>query len=65
MKKIKPDYIFLCKKCGHNLYITKDKIIKLLKTDCPECGEESYENWIFIGEGDFGKKYPHLVTVKN
>lgn len=45
------DYIFKCRKCSHNLYVPKSKLDKLLKYDCPECGEESYELWILIGKG--------------
>jgi len=43
---------FKCKKCGHEVYT--EKVMKscrnLPKTDCPECGEEGYENWIVLGE---------------
>lgn len=55
MANKKPDFIFECKKCGHLLYVPKviDKLIKLLKTDCNECGEEPC--WIICGEGDFDK----------
>lgn len=49
----KPDWIFKCYKCSHKVYVTKKDIAKMLKTDCPQCGEEAFENWIFIGEGDF------------
>jgi len=46
------DLIFECKKCGHNLYVSKDlkKIQKLLKLDCPNCGEDG-AIWTLIGEG--------------
>lgn len=50
MKKEK-DFIFKCRKCYHNLYVSKGKISKLWDYECPECGEEGYENWIIIGEG--------------
>jgi DNA-directed RNA polymerase subunit M/transcription elongation factor TFIIS len=59
MKKEQPDWIFECRKCGHLLYIGKDKDnkwSKVLAEDCPNCGEEGDENWIFIGEGDFKKR---------
>lgn len=49
----KDDFIFKCYKCGHLVYIDKLKVKKLLKTDCPDCGEEPYLNWILEGEGDF------------
>lgn len=42
---------FKCKKCDrHHLYVpygTKPR-------ECPNCGEEPEENWIFIGYGDLG-----------
>ena len=49
-----------CGKCGHRLYIQVNKYVNLLKTlgniseryDCPECGEEPYENWILIGTAE-------------
>lgn len=52
----KPDFIFKCYKCGHQVYIAKEKAIKMLKTDCPECGEEPYNNWILTNEGDFDNR---------
>jgi len=47
------DLIFKCYKCEHNLYVTRDikTINKLLKLECPECGEEG-EIWTLIGEGN-------------
>lgn len=53
MKKEKPDWIFTCHKCQHQVYVGKEKVKKMLKLDCPECGEEPYENWVLVGEGDF------------
>ena len=43
--------IFICKKCEHNLYVSEtsdfiDKIAMLTTYECPNCGEEGYENWI-------------------
>ena len=55
MKKEKPDWIFQCRKCNHQVYIEKNRLKKLAKKDCPECGEESGGLWIFVGEGDFDK----------
>lgn len=43
----------MCAKCQHNLYVDKKKVSKVLKLDCPNCGEEPYENWCLIGEGNF------------
>lgn len=50
---MKKELIFICKKCGHNLYVDPVKVKKLFKIDCPECGEESYELWILSGQGNF------------
>jgi len=47
------DLIFICKKCGHNIYVSLDKIRKLLKTECPACGEEAYDLWILSYEGHY------------
>lgn len=63
MKKLLQDLIFDCKKCGHHLYIT-DGMTKsgayirnvLKKTDCPNCGEEAYELWIFTRNGNFERE---------
>jgi DNA-directed RNA polymerase subunit RPC12/RpoP len=55
--KEKPDWIFKCYKCEHQMYVGKEKTSVVLKTDCPECGEEAYENWILVAEGDYDKKY--------
>jgi predicted RNA-binding Zn-ribbon protein involved in translation (DUF1610 family) len=52
-----PDFILKCYKCSHNVYIEKDRVHEILKTDCPECGEESFENWILIGEGNYDKEF--------
>lgn len=47
------DWIFQCNKCSHEVYVDKDKVNKMLKLDCPGCGEEAYENWTLRGEGVF------------
>ena len=47
--------IFACYKCGHLVYISEPVFKKLAKLDCPNCGEEAYQNWIFYGVGDFKK----------
>ena len=51
----KSEFIFACKKCGHLLYVEKDKekIQQLLKIDCPTCGENPFELWVLIGEGNY------------
>ena len=48
---------FKCYKCGHYVYTDKiEKTLKLPDTDCPECGEEGFENWIVIGEREVTEK---------
>lgn len=60
---MKKDLIFKCYKCGHNLYLTDGatltgkQIAKKLNIDCPDCGEERYDLWIYIGLGNFEKDY--------
>jgi DNA-directed RNA polymerase subunit M/transcription elongation factor TFIIS len=45
--------IFLCRKCGHEITLRPEQLEKLVQTDCPSCGEESYNNWILhSAEGD-------------
>jgi len=53
----KPEFIFKCRKCNHYIYVDKPKVAKLLKKDCPNCGEERYGLWILIGEGNYDKEY--------
>ena len=43
--------VFLCRKCGHNLYVKEtqwfgERLGKITITPCPECGEEGWDNWI-------------------
>ena len=50
-----------CHKCGHLLYLTIDdtifdKIRKIEKTDCPNCGEEGFDNWFLKGIDDWNKR---------
>ena len=50
-------WVFACRKCGHLLFVDKHKSLKTVYTrECPECGEEPYENWTIIGEGN-GKTF--------
>ncbi len=53
----KPNWIFKCNKCSHQVYVDKKDTQIMLKKDCPECGEEAFENWILIGEGNYDKEY--------
>ncbi len=53
-KMNKPDFIFICRKCEHNLYVDKKKFLKNCKLpECPVCGEEGFENWIFSNDGNY------------
>lgn len=43
--------VFSCHKCGHELYMDSYNLHwkhfkRLSEHECPECGEEGYENWI-------------------
>ena len=43
--------VFICRKCGHHLYVNEvddfgKKLEEIADKDCPECGEEAYENWL-------------------
>lgn len=56
------DMVFSCRKCGHLLFIsTKNRkaeaLIKLLECECPTCGEESGENWVYCGTGNYDEEY--------
>ena len=43
--------VFICRKCEHELYV-KDvedmgaELGEIAVMDCPNCGEEGYDNWI-------------------
>lgn len=52
---VNTDIIFKCRKCGHHVYVdaTMDGVRKVLDLDCPSCGEEQYNNWIIVGEGNY------------
>jgi len=63
MKVYKPEFIFQCRKCGHLIYCRKESVFKVLKKDCPECGEEKGELWILIGEGNYDKEYGENIAV--
>lgn len=46
--------VFECRKCEHHLYVenTDDLAKKLGKVsvlDCPNCGEEGFDNWVLVG----------------
>jgi Zn finger protein HypA/HybF involved in hydrogenase expression len=45
MKIRQNKYIFMCRKCQS--YIEVEKIEKLVDLDCPECGEEGDELYLF------------------
>lgn len=59
--KNKPDLVFICRKCEHNLFVDKQKFIKDCDlSDCPNCGEEGCENWIFSREGNFDEDFEKM-----
>lgn len=52
--------VFQCRKCKHLLFvknISVEKLEEVSKLDCPECGEEGYENWILVRSGNYEKEY--------
>lgn len=63
VKKKNNDLVFMCKKCDHKLFITDglhlegmDLVYKLM-AECPNCGEEPQDLWIFSGTGNYKKEY--------
>ena len=45
----KNQVVFRCRKCEHILFVDNICISRLkgiMSLDCPNCGEEGYENWI-------------------
>jgi DNA-directed RNA polymerase subunit RPC12/RpoP len=58
---MKKDLVFTCIKCQHLLFVSdwenEKKINKILKTDCPECGEGPDELWILTRLGNYEKEY--------
>ena len=59
----KQDLVFSCKKCGHLLFIVgtaTEKIKKITKLDnynCPNCGTEREENWVYVRTGNYDKEF--------
>lgn len=51
-----------CRKCGHLRYtsICKEDYLETLdsipKSDCDQCGEEGYDNWILRGVDDWNNR---------
>jgi len=56
---IKKDLVVFCFKCEHRLYLTGNnkRLVELIRelpeTDCPNCGEEGYRNWMVAGSGNY------------
>ncbi len=55
------DLVFVCRKCGHQLFVrdwaTEKKMKKIMRACCPSCGEESDELWILNRFGNYDKEY--------
>ena len=54
------DLIFKCRKCYHLVYLANSllkKVRNLSVMNCPECGEEGEENWIYVGTGNYDLEY--------
>jgi DNA-directed RNA polymerase subunit RPC12/RpoP len=52
--------VFKCRKCEHMIYVTDTSIEKLdevSKLECPNCGEEGYENWVLMRSGNYDKDF--------
>jgi DNA-directed RNA polymerase subunit M/transcription elongation factor TFIIS len=57
---MKNQVVFQCKKCEHLLFvekIDKEKLQEIMNLDCPNCGEESYGNWILLKMGNYEEEY--------
>ena len=59
----KSQFVFKCRKCGHNLFTeaTAAGVKKLINYDCPNCGEEAgdYWNglWVLLRTGNYEKEF--------
>lgn len=58
------DLVFICRKCEHTLFLSKalasnGAVIarKLMKMNCPDCGEDAEDLWIFSRIGSYKKEY--------
>lgn len=62
LSEINNEAVFICRKCRHHLFIGCDEILLILgnldKYNCPRCGEEGFENWVFshLGNSDNEKE---------
>ncbi len=63
-----PDLIVRCRKCEHKIYLEDwhifEKIDKLVRTSCPTCGEEGYNNWIILGLGFFEDWDGEIIEIE-
>lgn len=56
------DIVFRCRKCEHlvfmdNKVVKAEKLVGIMEMDCPNCGEEGYENWVLSRQGNYKKEY--------
>jgi transcription elongation factor Elf1 len=52
--------VFQCRKCDHLLFVEKisnKKLKEIMNTDCPNCGEEGYGNWVLLRMGNYENEY--------
>jgi len=58
------DIVFECKKCEHLLFVDKkelgEKLVTLIKRDCPNCGREGERNWVLLREGNYDSEYSNV-----
>jgi len=59
---MKKESVFICKKCGHNLFLSGN-LKKLVNLDCPNCGEEAEELWIFSRFGNWKKEKDNFPRI--
>lgn len=52
------ELVFICQKCSHIVFVDEKKgWVKKVLNDCPNCGEEPYENWVLRGYGNYEKEF--------
>ena len=56
-----PDLVVVCKKCEHQLYVPYKKVEDFIYNpedyDCPNCGENGFENWVLSRSGDYDEEH--------
>ena len=55
---------FKCKKCLHTVFTDTEGKFMRKPVDCPKCGEEPDENWIYLGPGNWEKEKDNYRIIK-